>query len=126
MSLRDMVTDRAFPGFWRLEKIAGRAFLGERVLPLLGFPVTLFGRAKRRWENVRRQAQLDHVIAVVKHKTIRETAVCANNTPCNLNVEHLAAGRAGDDDAAAFPEIGKASCRERVVSTCRSRCAPCH
>src|SRR3546814_3828879 len=74
-----------------------------RVLPLLGFPVTLFGSAKRRWENVRRQAQLDHVIAVVKHKTIRETAVCANNTPCNLNVEHLAAGRAGDDDAADFP-----------------------
>src|SRR3546814_9063159 len=74
MSLRDMVTDRAFLGFWRLEKIAGRAFLGERVLPLLGFPVTLFGSAKRRWENVRRQAQLDHVIAVVKHKTIRETA----------------------------------------------------
>src|SRR3546814_12613701 len=59
MSLRDMVTDRAFLGFWRLEKIAGRAFLGERVLPLLGFPVTLFGSAKRRWENVRRQAQLD-------------------------------------------------------------------
>src|SRR3546814_14745462 len=81
-------SDRAFLGFWRLEKIAGRAFLGERVLPLLGFPVTLVGSAKRRWENVRRQAQLDHVIAVVKHKTIRETAVCANNTPCNLNVEH--------------------------------------
>src|SRR3546814_5161421 len=67
-----MVTVRAFLGFWRLDKIAGRAFLGERVLPLLGFPVTLFGSAKRRWENVRRQAQLDHVIAVVKHKTIRE------------------------------------------------------
>src|SRR3546814_13388681 len=66
MSLRDMVTNRAFLGFWRLEKIAGRAFLGERVLPLLGFPVTLFGSAKRRWENVRRQAQLDHVIAGVK------------------------------------------------------------
>src|SRR3546814_20446260 len=99
MSLRDMVTDRAFLGFWRLEKIAGRAFLGERVLPLLGFPVTLFGSAKRRWENVRRQAQFDHVIAVVKHKTIRETAVCANNTTCNLTVENLAAGRAGDDDA---------------------------
>src|SRR3546814_12938159 len=98
MSLRDMVTDRAFLGFWRLEKIAGRAFLGERVLPLLGFPVTLFGSAKRRWENVRRQAKLDHVIAVVKHKTIRETAVCANNKPCNLQVEHLAAGRAGDED----------------------------
>src|SRR3546814_11553911 len=46
MSLRDMVTDRAFLGFWRLEKIAGRAFLGERVLPLLGFPVTLFGSAR--------------------------------------------------------------------------------
>src|SRR3546814_18674928 len=106
MSLRDMVTDRAFLGFWRLEKIAGRAFLGERVLPLLGFPVTLFGSAKRRWENVRRQAQLDHVIAVVKHKTIRETAVCANNTPCNLNVEHLAAGRAGDDDAADRKSVG--------------------
>src|SRR3546814_5081128 len=56
--------------------------------------------------NVRRQAQLDHVIAVVKHKTIRETAVCANNTPGNMNVEHLAAGRAGDDDAADFPVNG--------------------
>src|SRR3546814_12396768 len=94
MSLRDMVTDRAFLGFWRLEKIAGRAFLGERVLPLLGFTVTLFGSAKRRWENVRRQAQLDHVIDVVKHKTIRATAVCANNTPCN--------------------PIGNTACRERV------------
>src|SRR3546814_10351570 len=86
---RDMVTDRAFLGFWRLEKIAGRAFLGERVLPLLGFPVTLFGRAKGRWENVRRQAQLDHVIAVVKHQTIRANAVSAHNTPCHPTVEHI-------------------------------------
>src|SRR3546814_14326256 len=73
MSLRDMVTDRAFLGFWRLEKIAGRAFLGERVLPLLGFPVPIFGSSNRRWVNFRRQAQLAHVIAVVTPKTTRET-----------------------------------------------------
>src|SRR3546814_12752918 len=92
----------------------------RRVLPLLGFPVTLFGSAKRRWENVRRQAQLDHVIAVVKHKTIRDTAVCANNTPCNLNVEHLAAGRAGDDDARSEESrVGKG-----CVSRGRSRWSP--
>src|SRR3546814_5626026 len=78
-------------------------FLGDRVLPRLCLPVTLLCSANGRWENVRRHAQLDHVISVVKHKTIRETAVCTNNTTCNLNVEHLAAGRAGDDDAADFP-----------------------
>src|SRR3546814_18437867 len=62
MSLRDMVTDRAFLGFWRLEKIAGRAFLGVRVLPLLGFPVTLFGSAMRRCETVLRQADRTRVV----------------------------------------------------------------
>src|SRR3546814_16023670 len=61
MSLRDMVTDRACLGCWRLEKIAGRAFLGERLLPQLGFPGPLFGSATRRWENVGSQAQLTHV-----------------------------------------------------------------
>src|SRR3546814_9994055 len=73
MSIRDMVTDRAFLGSWRLEKIAGRAFLGEWVLPLLGFTVTLFGSARRRGENVRRQVTLDTVIAGVKTKSSEES-----------------------------------------------------
>src|SRR3546814_18882959 len=30
------------------------------------------------------------------------------------------------DEADYLGEIGRASCRERVVSTCRSRCSPYH
>src|SRR3546814_11065678 len=46
---RSTRTDTLFPYTTLFRsKIAGRAFLGERVLPLLGFPVTLFGSAKQR------------------------------------------------------------------------------